>query len=291
MNLLATSLVETVERGLQTDAARLTRVSGGRWSLEMANGASHRLEVQLDGDWLQFTSHADESANDIAPEMLWRAANRNAALPAGMRLALSPARRLELRSDLLLTDRGDGVNEVREAVAAFPRVWRNEPVPAFKLPPDAAGDLERRCDETGWSCTRRSSGRLTVALDVTPVVQATVTADGGGVRLDIEVMDLGASTMLCRTAAAALALEITSSFRLVRARVAPHPSQLFFEVQWPGMPTGAELDAGFGALSAAIRAAGESFPALQIENLARDYLVVRGWSAGGSKTNQETTNT
>lgn len=291
MNLLATTSVETLERGLRTEAVRLARTSAGRWSLKMTNGASHRLEVQLDGDWLQFTSHSDASAGDTTPETLWRAANRNAGLPAGIKLALSSTRLLALRADLLLTDETDVEKSVRGVVEAFKSVWRNDPRPAAEHATECIGELERLCEEAGWRSVRRSSGRLTVALEVTPAMQATVTPDGSGMRLCVEVADLGYCSSLCRMAAAALALEITSAIRLVRASADADSAKMLFEVLWPEIPTVAELDAGFGSLSAAGRAAGESFTALQIENLASDYLIVRGWSADISKPNQERTNT
>ncbi len=291
MNLLAPTSVETIERGLRTEAVRLGHTSGGRWSLEMTNGASHRLEVQLDGDWLQFTSRSDAPAGDTTPETLWRAVNRNAGLPAGIKLALSPTRLLALRSDLLLADEVDVEKCVRGVVEAFQRVWRNDPRPAVEHTTECLGDFERLSEEAGWHSVRRSSGRLTVALEVTPALQATVTPEGSGVRLRVEVADFGACSSLCRMAAAALAVEITSAIRLVRASADADSAKMLFEVLWPEIPTVAVLEAGFGSLSAAGRAAGESFTALQIENLASDYLIVRGWSADVSKPNQERTNT
>lgn len=289
MNFPASTSVATVERGLRSEAARLARTSSGRWSLELTNGASHRLEVQLDGDWLQFTSRGEVSAGATATEALWRAVNRNAGLPAGIKLALSPARLLALRSDLLLADELDVEERVRGVVEAFQRVGRDDPRPAAERTREGLGDLERLCEETGWRSVRRSSGRLTVALEVTPAMQATVTPEGSGVRLCVEVADLCACSSLCRMAAAALALEITSAIRLVRASADADSAKMLFEVLWPEIPAVAELDAGFSSLSAAGRAAGESFSALQNENLASDYVFVRGWSAGVSKPNQEQT--
>src|SRR6185295_5106900 len=210
---------ETVERGLQSDAVRLARVSGARWTLEMTNGTSRRLDVQLDGDWLQFTSRGEVSERETTSGSLLRAVNRNTGLPAGIKPALSPARLLELRSDLLLTDEVDVEKIVRAVVDAYQSLWRNESRPAAghsEHPTKCIGDLERLCEEAGWRSVRRSSGRLTVALEVTPAIQATVTPDGSGVRLCVEVADLGSCSPPCRMAAAALALEITSAIRLVR---------------------------------------------------------------------------
>ncbi|MSU57207.1 MAG: hypothetical protein EXS35_03330 [Pedosphaera sp.] len=62
-----------------------------------------------------------------------------------------------------------------------------------------------------------------------------------------------------------------------------------FEIFWAEIPTAAELDAGFISLSAAGRAAGESFAALQSERLAKDYLTVRGWTADLTKPKHERT--
>lgn len=293
MNLLATTSVETVERGLRTEGGRLARISGGRWSLEMTNGASHRLDVQLDGDWLQFTSRDNVSAVATTAETLWRAVNLNAGSPAEIKLALSPSRQLEQRSDLLLAEEVDVEKRIRGVLEAFQRVCRDDPRPAVAGTTECLGDLERLCEESGWRSVRRSSGRLTVALEVTPATQATMTPEGSGVCLAVEVADLGSCSSLCRMAAAALALEITSATRLVRASAGADSAKMLFEVLWPEIPTVAELDAGFSSLSAAGRAAGESFYALQNENLASDYLIVRGWTAGVSKprTNQERTNT
>jgi len=293
MNSAASALVERIEGGLLIETAKLNCLSPARWSLQFANGARRRLEVQRDAEWLKFTSDCIPPPRPTLLGNLWDAVQKNAALPAAIKWAISPSRTLELRVDLLLSDDMDLENRIRGVVGTFESAWVNNAPLAVAPASENLDGLEQLCEEAGWPGVRRSSARLTVALDTTPALQATVASVGNGLRACVEVADISSSSSFSRNAFAALALELTSHARLVRASADVDSGRLLFETVWAVPPTTAELHAGLASLSAALRAAGESFTALQGEQLAQDYLTVRGWTADISQTNQqpERTNT
>ncbi|MSU57208.1 MAG: hypothetical protein EXS35_03335 [Pedosphaera sp.] len=253
MNYLAETSIESVERALRSESAKLERRSAVRWSLPMSSGARHPLIVQLDGEWLWFAAGHELATSPSMFGNLWAAVRKNAGLPAEIKLALTTGRTLELRADLLLTEELDVESRVCALVKTFQTVGRtgsgafsrivgdevtsrsgealltscpttetahtsqNDLRPAPAPAGERATELENLCEESGWRCVRRSSGRLTVALEVTLALQATVTSVGGGVRVVAELADLSSFSSLSRTAAAALALEITNLTPFVRA--------------------------------------------------------------------------
>lgn len=279
MSAAVTSLAGCVERGASGAAIQLDRKSATRWSWAMSNGASHQLELQLEDNWLLFIERPDASSLPNSSETRWAALRQNAASPTEIKIAATPTKRLTLRSELLLADEADVERRVRGVIEAFQMTW-DDRLPAMS---EATGDwtfeVGRRCEESGWPCVLRSTGRLTVALETAPVLQATLVPAGRGVRLSVEAADFSASPAICRSAAAVLALEISGRIRMVRATTDESRMRIRFETLFAALPNADELAAGFSGLSAAVALAAEALGALHNENVARDYLAVRGWSA------------
>jgi hypothetical protein len=284
-------MAEAVERGASGAAIQLDRKSAARWSWEMSNGASHNLELQLEDNWLLFIERPDASFLPISAETLWAALRQNAASLTEIKIAVTPMKRLSLRSEILLPDEVDAEQRVRGVIEAFQMTWDGQLPPPPAAADDWATEVERRCEESGWSCVRRSSGRLTVALATTPAMQATVSPAGSGLRLGVEVADFSAAPAVCRAAAAALALETSGRIRMVRVATDESQTRIQFEICFVNIPSAEELAAGYSGLSAAVALAADALGALQNEDLARDYLTIRGWPAAIQNQQPERTNT
>jgi len=285
-----TSLTEAVERGAAGPAIQLNRKSARRWSWTTNNGSRHELDLRLEENWLLLTEPADGGLLPTASESIWSALTKNAASPTEVRTVLVPPKRLLLRSEILLTDEAVAEQRVRGVLDAFQMTWGGQVSVSQGLPNDWVVELEQRCEESGWDCVRRSSGRLTAALDTTPPQHATVTSNGNGVQLFVDIADYSTAPAACRVAAAMLALESSGQMRMVRAAVDENQSRLRFETVFQVMPSAEELAAGFSVLSVAVALTAESLAALQNEDLARDYLTIRGWSAAIENQQPERTN-
>jgi hypothetical protein len=259
--------------------ARLSGLGAALWTVGLADGATAQLEARLDAPWLVITERPKAAESAIPSDALWPALVQNAGAPPGWKTYLTPARSALFRNEILMG--GDFNLEPR--LPAIIAAFRAAKAGQTKLRPSPAGEagpeLESLCAESGWVATRRSSGRLTVTLRTGAHHQATVTPLDAGVRLWLAALDCGSLPPASRLAAAAIALQTTARLPLVRAAVDALPSQIGFEAAFDALPGPEELNAAFGALSAAAEATGEIFLALQDETLARDYLVIRGWSA------------
>jgi hypothetical protein len=111
------------------------------------------------------------------------------------------------------------------------------------------------------------------------------------VRLEVDVADLSPHPAVSRMAAAVLAMETSGRIRMVRATTDEGRGRMGFSACLAEAPLAEELAAGFGGLSAAVAASTETLAALQNEDLAGDYLAVRGWSARKQNQKRERTNT
>jgi hypothetical protein len=133
--------------------------------------------------------------------------------------------------------------------------------------------LSRQCEQSGWPCVARTSGRMTVALEVTPVVQAVVALSGTGVRVFADLLESDAAAGTSREAIMTLLRDTVAAVRRVQVVAGKH---LGFEVNFPALPSPEELDDAFCCLSVACRLASTELPALLDEQAAQDFLLVRG---------------
>ncbi len=280
-------LAARVEAGLAGAAVQPVRKSPVLWSWNMANGGSHQLEARLDESWLLLFGFLAPGLAPVPAESLWGYLGKNAASALELKLSLAPARRPALQAELFLTEEADVERRVGDVIAGFGATWDGRSPAKLEAKEDHNTDLERLCAESGWSCVRRATGRLTVKLASSQALHATVISEGQSVRLTVEVADCGSWPSVCRAAAAALALEAAGRIRMVRAAAEAGQSRVSFQTFYPALPSAEELDAGFGGLSSAVTFAADALGALQNENLARDYLVIRGWSANERKTKRE----
>ncbi len=281
------SVVGAIERALGGEAVSLERKGAGRWERVCLNGHTHRLAIQLADDWLLFAEADDPDSASETEDSLWAALHWNSTGMTPTKMALNPNKRLARCAELLLG--GDVALEPRvfRILEAFHNAWEKHPQAATDPPANWAKEVERLCGESGWGCVVRASGRLTVALATTPPLQAAVTPVGPGLRLSTEAFDMRSFTPVSRLAAALLAFQIAGCIPLVRATSDPSRSHLAFEAVLAAPPTTGELDAACGGLSLIAARAGEALSALQFEDLARDYLAVRGWTAQQQKPETE----
>jgi hypothetical protein len=260
-------------------AARPCGRCAALWTVELRPGATGQLEARLEDGWLLITERPEAAAPPIAPEALWPVLVQNAAAPPGCKILLTPARSALFRSERWLGSDFDFAQRVAAVIQAFRAAKAGPKAP---LPPpaeEATPALENLCTEAGWVATRRSSGRLTVTLPTSATHQAAVAALGQGARVWLPVLDCGSLPAGSRPAAAAIALQTSAALPLVRAAAEAEQSGIRFEAVFGALPEAGELTMALGALSAAAEATGETFLALQDETLARDFLVIRGWSA------------
>lgn len=291
MTSQATTMSERIGGALSGEGVRLEQKSATHWAGSVLNGAAHPLEVRWEGDWLLFSGRLTAKGRAATDEELWNALVQNSTGAFEASTTLAANRQLQLRAELLLSDEAEFEVRLRGVLESFQKVWDGEIPPLIAAPEDWAMEIERRCEDAGWSFTRRASGRLTVALETEPVFQAMVTPLGSGVRLEVEAGDFSNHSAICRKAAAVLALEASTHLRMVRATSDEARSRIGFAVCLPVAPLAEELGAGFAGLSAAVTATSEALVALQNENLAGDYLAVRGWTASKQNKKRERTNT
>ena len=161
--------------------------------------------------------------------------------------------------------------------------------------PDAtevwATEVQRRCEESGWSCVRRHSGRLTVALETRPALHVTLTPAAYGLRLVLELADFSALPGICRAAADALIGDVVAHLPILEPLTNDPKAKIGFQTTFTEMPESESLAASFAAQSTAASLSAEAIEALQNETLARDYLAIRGHSAESQKQKQRKDNT
>jgi hypothetical protein len=136
--------------------------------------------------------------------------------------------------------------------------------------------LKRQCEDSGWPCVARTSGRLTVALEATPAIQAVVSLSGSGVRVIANLLECDPTALPCREAIARLLRDAGTVVQRVRAVT---EENFGFEVTFPALPSPEELDDAFCCLSVACGLVGAELAALLDERAAQDFLLVRGWAA------------
>lgn len=248
-------------------------------TVELSPGSAGQLEARLEDGWLVITERPEAGAPPTAPEALWPVLVQNAAAPPACKILLTPERSVLFRSEMWLGGDFDFAQRVHTVLQAFRAAKAGPKAPLPAPAGDATAELENLCAEAGWVATRRSSGRLTVTLPTSATHPATVAALGQGARVWLPAWDGGSLRPGSRLAAAAIALQTTAALPLVRAAADAEQSPIRFEAVFGALPGARELNTAFGALSAAAEATGEPFLALQDETLARDFLVIRGWSA------------
>ncbi len=143
--------------------------------------------------------------------------------------------------------------------------------------------LKRQCEQSRWPTVARTSGRLTVALEVTPVVHAVIAPADSGVRVFADLLDSDAATGTSREAIAMLLRDTTAVVHRVQVATGTY---FGFEVNFPALPSPEELDDAFCCLSVACQLAGTELPALLDERAAQDFLLVRGSPADVSNEPQ-----
>src|SRR5262249_8268054 len=127
MSTSVASLSPLVERGLTNDAVHMVRSSPVHWTARMTNGATHRFWIRLAGDGFLCAGSSEPSSGSAEARNLWRSLTRNAVLPAQMKIAATPAQRLTLSCEVLMTDEANAEQRVRAVIEAFRKVWENQP--------------------------------------------------------------------------------------------------------------------------------------------------------------------
>jgi hypothetical protein len=250
----------------------------GSWSVALSNGRPHLVTARLDGDWLVLDTELAPGPVALLDCLEWNAALGGAAKFAVVGSSLRLRAEIPLDDDAVLGGwLGDTLAGFNSALARM----HGEPAcdgPAE--PENAAGmDLAALCGEAGWRFSERSGGALAVDLGEAGEHALAVPQPGGGLAVQTE--------LLCREAAEpaasqALALFLLSACGLVRmARAAARREQqicaFLFEVRFSRPPSAAGFAHALSALSVARRLCAREACALEREEIARDYLAIRGW--------------
>jgi hypothetical protein len=273
-----------LREALEEQGLPVEQIGFSQWSLTINNGVCHPVSVRLGDDWLLLEAGSIPGDEPIGADALWDVLSRNAALPGYAKLTLTPGNVVALRAEVPLDDVDLG-RLLGQTLDAFRLVWNEaEPIAAEGTQLSDAV-LKRCCDDSGWPAVQRTSGRTTVALETSPVIQAILSPVGPGLLVSAELYDFGNCSALSRQAAGAFLLEASGLIRMARAAVTNQESTAVvrFEVAFRDAPCAAELSAAFSSLSTACALVNSELAALQIEDVARDYLATRAWTAGNGK--------
>ena len=278
-----TETIERIEEALSGCASKVERSAPSRWRACMVNGSTTWLDVRLvDTTWLVMESPATRKGRSPAP---WGLLRRNQQLPAGLKFVRTESpRRARLRAELVLeSDLATLSERVREACESC-RDAMEATRSSVRGTPDLEGeevnegvDLAGLCEEAGWPCYERSSGRVAVPLEVRDGGGQALVAPRGrnGLIVTAEIHEGPRPGKTARRALACLLLRATSLVRLVRAYADPGENgvSVGLEVCLSTRRDASSLSGALSALSVAWELCGLEAPAVLDEGIARQYLT------------------
>jgi hypothetical protein len=219
---------------------------------------------------------------------------RNAKLPGGAKFGLAgAARRVALTAELPLDADLDLESRVAETCRALTQheAWERisralDPSAldaARAASSDDAGELHQLVEQSGWPFRERAPGHLVLRLEVGDGSQQASLARRAdhGYRL---WTNLDVPEDLPPRARLAVELVLLAACRLVRMVRAASTfegggSATVWEMVWSARPAPVELKHALAAMSVAYRITADEVQALGDEQLANDYLALRGWSS------------
>jgi len=247
-----------------------------RFTADVA-GAPLTGDAVSDGDWLDLTVPAGESRAVLDD---WRSLERNATLPAGVRLVATTAG-IGLRADVPLAADGDATSLLRAAVGALAAAagLAGAPARSDAAAAPATNAAPERITAPRFATAPRGADEWTVDLAVPDLAARAVVRRAPDATLAVTVALLDempqALSATARRAVARLLGRVATLVRLARPAVdVGAPASLRFEVL--GVDADAvALDHACGALAAACRLAAAETPALLSDDaLARRFLAL-----------------
>jgi hypothetical protein len=271
-----------VRKSLESAVGRLEE-QRGIWRFLPPRHSSLEMCAWLDGSWLRFDS-TPSAAGKSARWMM----ERNAGLGGLAKFSLVPDDpRCHLRAELPLDEEIVAAARIAEVCAAFADASKllDRRRPGRRAAQAESGQCPAQnfaeiCRESGWDCQERSSGELSIELEIPDGFnQATLApTDTGHLRLFAQIVDEDSASEVSRAALAAMLARACGSFRMIRAAMAADSerAEARMELLWVTPPTPYELSEGLCALSVAVRLCGEEARVLaRDEAVARAYLVRR----------------
>jgi hypothetical protein len=236
---------------------------------------------------------AADRTGDISADRLQAMLAANARLPGGVKFVLAddPPRPLLAAELPLLADDdfelGDRVGQLCRGLRQGARQWRHPLADAGKLPGNtrrsAAAQVENRfeeiCRESGWTISRRASGRFAVRLDVREAFyQALIEPAEEGCRLCVALGQSVPDVDVCRRASGVLLLSACGVVRMAAATIVP--GDVARQYRWEAALAAAsrpkEWDHALSALTIACQTTAMELGALEEPALAEAYLQLRG---------------
>ncbi|MCC6850251.1 MAG: hypothetical protein IT294_17305 [Deltaproteobacteria bacterium] len=258
------------------DAVAPARPDAWRFTTDVA-GTPLAGEAVSDGDWLDLTVPAAEPRAVLQD---WRALERNAALPAGVRL-VAAAGGVGLRVDVPIAADVDAVPHLRAAVGALAAAagLGGAPAIAGAAAPPATDAAPERIAAMRFAAAPRGADEWTVDLAVPDFATRAVVRRAPDATLAVAVALVDeaprAFSEAGRRAVARLLGRVATLVRLARPAVdAGAPASLRFEALGVRADAAA-LDHACGALAAACRLAAVETTALLVDDtLARRFLAL-----------------
>jgi hypothetical protein len=286
MMALSTSPADLARDALGRNVRGLKSQGAQRWAFSLQRDRSALGSASIVDGWLHLRLPL---ANGVALETLADFLGWNGQLEGGAKFCLDAqqpclAAELPIGEELPLDER------LAASVHGFEQGLRmvevSVPSPsaasASTSEDGAAIDMQALCREAGWPCVARPSGELAVELDVPGRFHQAVLRVGPAQRLDlsVEIGDLQHVQPISRQALAVLLLSAADIFRLARPvlRTTGAKQPLVWHVALNEDATAAELGHGLAALSVACRQSAREVKLLEDPMIAREYLLVRGWS-------------
>lgn len=290
-------LEERIADVLQGCASSVNKSGGGGWDISLSNGKALPMTARLSNDWLLLDAPVSDR---VAREDLWQLLRLNATLPGFSKFVLTPRRSVHLRADVPLPQEDESIDaqdpldanlatRLSEACSNLKAAYgllRGEEIGHASLPVDhdernenRAEELRRGCAETGWPFVERAGGRTMIELDVRDsFYQAVVEQRGAGAQLWVELSCSGDLTPISRQALSVLLLTTGDQVRLARPSVDGRQALPVarFEVIFNTPPTVSDFRHALSSLSVASAICGREALAVRDEDIARQYLAIRG---------------
>ncbi|MBM3882251.1 MAG: hypothetical protein FJ387_21450 [Verrucomicrobia bacterium] len=271
------------------------------WQLTLP-GASHRAaQLALRENWAQLRlPHPTLLARPAQAAELWPLLVDHSRRHVIAKPILTTGQQVILRADVPLAPELDLAEWVDRCSAQF-EVALDPRQTGPRLPPDAQPDnstapgptdVRRLCAEAGWNGTERDQG-FSVPLegnDHQPhaALLTATTALGSALRAQVELERFDAPARDCQAALGLFLLLVNRRLRWARAELDEGNGSTVVRlvVELPAPVTPRALHHALSALSVGVRLSGAEVAALgHSEELAQEYLRLRGWSWEPAETN------
>jgi len=280
-----------VEQALAGCSSSLVRVGATSWSFALSNGAALPANAILDDGWVSITMGLDHGSAVNDPSDLHRALQVGPDIPGRGRPVIAPGSRgISLVADLPVHKHTNPSDSVAAACSELERgadTLRGIQATADDPPRPAQSqghkvDVPGLCEQAGWPCKVRSSGRLAVDLE-TPgsFFQAEIEDRGAsGLVARAPLCEWVSLSPVCRHAVNVFLLSACGGLKSVRPgiRESDGRTTAILEVVLPGEPGADELNEALAILSVACSVCGREAACLADDFVAGTYLAARGWN-------------